>query len=178
MTGAEVSLLGATSKSTGDPSFKNVVLWADAPTGPWSDPIDIGVYGLFDPGHIVDAQGNRYLYFNKGITIQLTADGLGTLGDIRNAYDGWDYPDDWAVECRCLEAPKLTRHDGYYYLVSAQGGTSGPSTAHMSVVARSRAAGGPWENSPYNPLVRTESHDETWWRQGHGTLIDDVDGDE
>lgn len=177
LTMAEVSLLGATSKSTGDRSFKNVVLWADDPAGPWSDPIDIGVYGLFDPGHIVDAQGNRYLYFNKGIVIQLTPDGLGTIGDIRKVYDGWDYPDHWAMECHCLEAPKLTYRDGYYYMVSAEGGTSGPSTAHMAVVARSRAADGPWENSPYNPLVRTERQDQRWWRQGHGTLIDDVDGE-
>jgi len=176
LTGAQVSLLGATSKSTGDRSFKNVVLWADDPAGPWSDPIDIGVYGLFDPGHITDPQGNRYLYFNKGIMVQLTADGLSTVGDIRQIYDGWDYPDHWAVECHCLEAPKLTYRDGYYYMASAEGGTSGPSTAHMSVVARSRSVEGPWENSPYNPLVHTGSHDETWWRQGHGTLIDDVAG--
>jgi len=35
---------------------------------------------------------------------------------------------------------------------------------------------GPWENSPYNPMVRTRSQEEKWWRQGHGTLIDDVAG--
>ncbi len=176
LTQAQVSLLGATSKSTGDPSFKNIVIWADSPTGPWSDPTDIGVYGLFDPGHVVDRQGNRYVYFNKGMTIQLTPDGLGTIGELRKAYDGWVYPDYWSVECHCLEAPKLSYHDGYYYLAAAEGGTGGPSTAHMSVVARSRNVGGPWENSPYNPLVHTESHDQKWWRQGHGTLIDDVDG--
>jgi len=176
LTGAEVSLLGATSKTTGDRSFKNVVIWADDPAGPWSDPIDIGVYGLFDPGHVVDTQGNRYLYFNKGIMVQLTPDGLGTVGDIRQVYDGWDYPEHWAVECHCLEAPKLTYRDGYYYMASAEGGTSGPSTAHMAVVARSRSVDGPWVNSPYNPLVHSDNHDETWWRQGHGTLIDDVAG--
>lgn len=176
LTGAQVSLLGADSKDTGDPSFDNIVVWADDPAGPWSEPIYLGVYGLFDPGHIVDQQGNRYLYFNKGMMIQLTPDGLGTIGDLKKVYDGWDYPEHWVLECHCLEAPKLIYHDGYYYMASAEGGTSGPATAHMGVMARSRSATGPWENSPYNPMVRTHSNSERWWRQGHGTLVDDVDG--
>lgn len=159
-----------------DQAFMNVVLWADDPAGPWSDPIDLGVYGPIDPGHVVDREGNRYLYFNKGRVIALAPDGLSTQGDLYKAYDGWEYPEHWVVECPCLEAPKLTYRDGYYYMVSAQGGTSGPSTAHMAIVARSESVMGPWENSPFNPMVRTESRHEAWWRQGHGTLIDDVEG--
>ena len=46
----------------------------------------------------------------------------------------------------------------------------------MSIMARSRSVEGPWENSPYNPVVHTWSQDQKWWRQGHGTLIDDADG--
>jgi len=46
----------------------------------------------------------------------------------------------------------------------------------MVVVARSKSALGPWENSPHNPLVHTYSADEAWWSKGHGTLIDDADG--
>ncbi len=170
------SLLGVPFKNQGDKAWMNVVLWSDNPAGPWSDPIDIGVYGLFDPGHIVDQQGNRYLYFNKGMMIRLAPDGLSTVGELRKVYDGWDYPKDWVVECKCLEAPKLIFHNGYYYMASAQGGTAGPTTAHMAIMARSKSVEGPWENSPYNPFVRTRSQDERWWRQGHGTLIDDTDG--
>ena len=33
---------------------------------------------------------------------------------------------------------------------------------------------GPWENSPYNPIVHTYSVTDSWWSKGHGTLIDDV----
>jgi len=170
------SLLGNPCQCDVDRGFKNVVLWADDPAGPWSDPIDLGVYGYIDPGHVVDQEGNRYLYFNKGTVVRLAADGLSTVGPLRQVYTGWQYPSHWVVECMCLEAPKLTYRQGWYYLVSAQGGTAGPSTAHMAVVARSRSVEGPWENSPYNPLVRTERRDERWWRQGHGTLIDDVAG--
>ena len=174
---AQRSLLGVPHKDQGDAAWDNIVLWADDPAGPWSDPIHLGVYGVFDPGHIVDREGNRYLYFNKGMMIRLTPDGLGVKGDLSIAYEGWDYPEDWVVECHCLEAPKLIYRDGYYYMSSAQGGTAGPSTAHMGVIARSRSAVGPWENSPYNPIVHTYKRVQTWWRQGHGTLIDDVAGD-
>ena len=170
------SLLGVPFKDQGDKAWQNVVLWANSPAGPWSDPIDIGVYGLFDPGHVVDQQGNRYLYFNKGMVIRLAPDGLSTVGELKKVYDGWDYPEDWVVECKCLEAPKLAFHNGYYYMSSAQGGTSGPSTAHMGIMARSRSVEGPWENSPYNPMIHTWSQTEKWWRQGHGTLIDDAGG--
>lgn len=173
---AQRSLTGVPFKDQGDRAFKNIVMWADSPSGPWSEPVNLGVYGVFDPGHIVDREGNRYLYFNKGMIIQLTPGGLGTVGDLKIAYEGWTYPEDWVVECHCLEAPKLTYHNGYYYMASAEGGTSGPSTAHMGVMARSRSVEGPWENSPYNPMVRTSSQEEKWWRQGHGTLIDDIEG--
>lgn len=170
------SLLGGPLKDQGDQAWDNIVMWADHPAGPWSDPVHLGVYGLFDPGHVVDQQGNRYLYFNKGMMIRLAADGLSTVGDLKKVYDGWDYPQDWVLECKCLEAPKILFHDGFYYLVTAQGGTSGPTTAHMAIVARSKSVQGPWENSPYNPLVRTNDQDQKWWRQGHGTLIDDTSG--
>lgn len=75
-----------------------------------------------------------------------------------------------------LEGPKLLHKDGYYYMVSAEGGTAGPATSHMVVVARSKSVFGPWENSPYNPLVHTYSASDPWWSKGHGTLIDDAEG--
>ena len=43
--------------------------------------------------------------------IRLTPDGLGTIGDLKVAYQGWEYPKDWVVEGMCLEAPKLTFHN-------------------------------------------------------------------
>jgi beta-xylosidase len=157
----------------GVPFKKNIVIWSDHIEGPWSDPIDLGVPTLFDPGHVADQQGNRYLYFNKGMLVRLAPDGLSTLGDPKKVYDGWSYPNSWVVSCKCLEAPKLTYRDGYYYMVSSEGGADGPTTGHMSVVARSRSVEGPWENSPYNPLVHTASSNDRWWRQGHGTLVED-----
>lgn len=156
---------------------RNYVVVADRIEGPWSEPIQLDVVGI-DPGHVVDEQGNRYLYSNDGYMVQLSADGLHALGNNKNtkAYDGWQYPSDWVTEGFWLESPKLTKHGDWYYLITAEGGTAGPETSHMVVVARSKSVTGPWENSPYNPMIHTYSADEEWWSKGHGTLIDDADG--
>lgn len=153
----------------------NWVIWANDIKGPWSKPIDLKVSGI-DPGHIADQEGNRYLYVDKGEVIRLTDDGLATIGQKQKVYEGWRYPNHWETECMCLESPKLNYHNGYYYLTSAQGGTAGPATSHMAVAARSKSVTGPWENSPYNPVVHTYSAHDNWWSKGHGTLIDDVNG--
>jgi len=153
----------------------NWVTWANDIKGPWSKPIDLKVGGI-DPGHIVDENGNRYLYVDDGQVIRLSDDGLSTVGEKKKVYDGWGIPNKWNVECKCLESPKLNYKDGYYYMTSAQGGTAGPATSHMVVAARSKSPVGPWENSPYNPVVHTYSSRENWWSKGHGTLIDDVNG--
>ncbi len=161
---------------TQDDAFKNVVLHADRPEGPWSAPIDLGAYGFIDPGHIVDENGNRFIYFDKGNVAPLTPDGLKLTAAPTKVYAGWNYPADWVVECFCLESPKLLKRGDWYYLVSAQGGTNGPSTSHMIITARSRSPIGPWENSPHNPMLRTTSREQRWHAQGHGTLIDDIAG--
>lgn len=153
----------------------NWVCWADDIRGPWSKPVDLKVSGI-DPGHIADAEGNRYLYVNQGEVIRLAPDGLSTIGEKTKVYDGWEYPKNWITEGMYLESPKLVFHDGYFYLTSAQGGTAGPPTSHMVASARSRSVTGPWENSPYNPVVHTYSDSEKWWSKGHGTIIDDVNG--
>ncbi|MCQ2182654.1 MAG: family 43 glycosylhydrolase [Bacteroidales bacterium] len=153
----------------------NYVVMADKAEGPWSEPVKIDVRGI-DPGHVYAEDGKQYLYTNNGYCIELTDDGLAAAGENRKLYDGWQFPAEWETEGFWLEAPKLFRKDGYFYLVTAEGGTAGPATSHMCVVARSKSALGPWENSPYNPLVHTYSVDEEWWSKGHGTIFDDADG--
>jgi beta-xylosidase len=154
---------------------ENYVVTADKPEGPWSQPVKLDVGGI-DPGHIVDEEGNRYLYTNNGFVTPLSPDGLSAAGRPQKVYDGWEYPAEWETEGMWLESPKLFKRGNWYYLVSAEGGTAGPVTSHMVVVARSQSVLGPWENSPYNPMVHTYSGDEAWWSKGHGTLVDDAKG--
>ena len=154
---------------------ENYVVTADRIAGPWSAPVKLDVGGI-DPGHVVAEDGQRYLYTNNGFVTPLAPDGLSAAGRPQKVYDGWEYPAEWETEGMWLESPKLLKRGDWYYLVSAEGGTAGPPTSHMVVVARSKSALGPWENSPHNPLVHTYSADEPWWSKGHGTLIDDADG--
>lgn len=153
----------------------NWVVTASSPAGPWSKPINLGIKGI-DPGHTAGPDGKRYLHMSGGDFVELTADGLAIAGEVRHVYNGWRYPDDWVVEAYSLEGPKITVHDGYYYLTAAVGGTAGPPTSHMAVSSRSRTPWGPWEHSPYNPIIHTESRDERWWSKGHASLIDSPDG--
>jgi beta-xylosidase len=60
-------------------------------------------------------------------------------------------------------------------MVLAEGGTAGPPTSHMVIMARSKSLEGPWENSPYNPVVHTRSAAEKWWSRGHATLVEGPD---
>lgn len=153
----------------------NWVVWADNICGPWSEPIDLKISGI-DPGHVVGEDEKRYLYVNDGRMVRLSDDGLSRVGVLKKVYDGWEFPSHWNTEGKWLESPKFIKKDGYYYQISAQGGTAGPPTSHMVVVARSKSVHGPWENSPYNPIVHTYSPNDNWWSKGHGTVIDDVNG--
>lgn len=158
------------------PAGSNYVIWADKITGPWSKPINLKVNKI-DPGHAIGEDGRRYLFLNGGNRVNLTDDGLATDGaPMKIVYSGWDFPADWKTEGKWLESPKIVKHGEYFYLTSAEGGTAGPPTSHMVVSARSKSINGPWENSPYNPIVHTYSADEPWWSKGHGTIIDDVNG--
>jgi len=151
------------------------VVTADAINGPWSDPVDLKI-NYIDPGHFTDARGKRYLYFNNGGYVPLSDDGLSVTGEFKHTYDGWKIPRDWSIECFCMEGPKMAKRGNYYYLTVAEGGTAGPATSHMVISARSRSPFGPWENSPYNPIIRTKQNSEKWWSKGHGTLFEDAKG--
>lgn len=154
---------------------KNYVVMADTPAGPWSEPVRVAASGI-DPGHVYAENGKQYLYTNNCFAVELTDDGLAAAGERQKLYDGWEFPAEWETEGMWLESPKLFKRGDYYYLVTAEGGTAGPVTSHMVVVARSKSALGPWENMPTNPLVHTYSADEEWWSKGHGTIFDDADG--
>jgi xylan 1,4-beta-xylosidase len=156
-------------------SNTNYVVTADSINGKWSDPVDLKV-GNIDPGHIADADGNRYLYFSNGGYDSLSGDGLSVTSELKHVYDGWKIPREWSVECFCMEGPKIVKRGEYYYLTVAEGGTAGPATSHMVISARSKSPVGPWENSPYNPIDRTSSSSERWWSKGHATLFDDTNG--
>ncbi|HPR32750.1 MAG TPA: family 43 glycosylhydrolase, partial [Prolixibacteraceae bacterium] len=154
-------------------SGTNYVICADKIEGPWSEPVELNIT-MIDPGHVVDEAGNRYLYFSSGAYVPLTKDGLSLAGEITHTYNGWKIPREWTIECFCMEGPKLCKRGDYYYLTVAQGGTAGPATVHMVISARSRSPLGPWENAPFNPIIRAKSNEDSWWSPGHATIFEDA----
>jgi xylan 1,4-beta-xylosidase len=151
------------------------VIWADHIDGPWSDPVDLGLHAHIDPCHAVGEDGSRWLFLSGGDRIRLAGDGLSTVGAVEHVYDPWHYPEDWDVEGFSPEGPKIVAHGGWFYMITAVGGTAGPPTGHMVIVARSRSIHGPWVNDPGNPVVRTASTDEKWWSRGHASLVEAPD---
>lgn len=147
------------------------VITAERIEGPWSDPVDLNLPDHIDPAHVADETG-RWLFLSGGDRVPLTADGLATTGAVEHVYDPWHYPEDWVVEAFAPEGPKIVRRGDYWYMTTAVGGTAGPPTGHMVIMARSRSLAGPWENCPRNPLIRTLSAREKWWSRGHATLFE------
>lgn len=145
--------------------------------GPWSTPVDLGIDGCIDPGHVVGEDGRRYLFVNGGRRIRLRDDGLATDGTLEPAWQPWQYPKEWVVEMFAPEGPKLFRRGPWFYLVSAVGGTAGPATSHMVTVARAPSVHGPWQHCPHNPIVRTRSAEEPWWSRGHASVVEGPAGD-
>lgn len=160
------------------PDYRSTyVIYADNIRGPWSDPIDLKLPAHIDPGHAVGEDGKRYLFLSGGDRVRLTDDGLATDGPVEHVYDPWRYPEDWVVESFAPEGPKVMRRGEWFYMITAVGGTAGPPTGHMVIVARSKSIHGPWENDPANPLVRTQTAAEKWWSRGHATLVEGPGGD-
>ena len=159
------------------PTYRsNYVIWADRIEGPWSEPIDLNLPNHIDPGHIIGEDGKRYLFLSGGDMVQLSDDGLSTVGEVRHVYDPWRYPTDWVVEGFSPEGPSVIRRGDWFYMITAVGGTAGPPTGHMVIAARSRSVFGPWEDAPGNPLVRTTDAAEKWWSRGHASLVEGPDG--
>ena len=152
------------------------VIHADNVEGPWSEPIDLKLNRHIDPGHAVGEDGRRWLFLSGGDRVGLTPDGLSLQGEVEHVYDPWRYPEDWVVESFSPEGPKIVRRGNFFYMVTAVGGTAGPPTGHMVIMARSRSIDGPWENDPNNPVVKTNSAEEKWWSRGHATLFEGPGG--
>lgn len=153
------------------------VIHADHIEGPWSDPVPLGLPHHIDPCLAESEEdGSVWLFLSGGDRVQLADDGLSLSGAVEHVYDPWRYPADWVVEGFSPEGPKIHRINGWYYMLTAVGGTAGPPTGHMVIAARSRSLHGPWEHHPGNPLVRTTSVAEAWWSRGHASLVEAPDG--
>ncbi|CAG7655966.1 glycoside hydrolase family 43 protein [Actinacidiphila bryophytorum] len=132
----------------------NFLVSADDPAGDWSDPVWLPDAPGFDPSLFFDDDGSAYLLGTRLLP--------GTDGRTEVWMRGFDVatgalsgPDrvlfrGALVDARWAEGPHLYRHDGWYVLLLAEGGTE---YEHAVTVARSRQVEGPYENHPGNPVL-------------------------
>ncbi|HRX15440.1 MAG TPA: glycoside hydrolase family 43 protein [Spirochaetota bacterium] len=72
------------------------------------------------------------------------------------------------------EGPHLYKRNGYYYLVTAEGGTS---YEHAVTMARSKSIAGPYEIHPQNPVITSKGTDALVQKAGHGDIVECENGD-
>ncbi|MWV43890.1 family 43 glycosylhydrolase [Paenibacillus sp. HJL G12] len=168
-------------KSTKRP-FKddhNYLMTAPAIEGPWSEPVYLNSSG-FDPSLFHDDDGRKWL-LNALWDYRIT-EGNKSSGIVIQEYD----PDlrrlvgkpHKLFDCTWLkktEAPHIYKRGGYYYLITAEGGTG---AGHAVTVARSEELLGDYEVDPHNPML-TSRNDPGLPLQcaGHGSLVETPGGE-
>jgi len=160
----------------------NYVVTAPSIEGPWSDPVPLHARG-FDASLFhdcgPDGDGRSWLLsmradwrpgrpWANGIILQEYDRGARKLiGEPVDLFQG--------TAAGHTEGPHLYRKDGWYYLVTAEGGTL---WEHQVTVARSRTLLGPYETDPGTPLLTSVHRPELELQKaGHGSLVDTPDGE-
>lgn len=151
-------------------SFGQLLVTADDPAGPWSEPLRIpGAVGV-DPDLAWDEDGTCYLtwsaFSGDGI-VQAPLD-VHTGQLLAPAHPLWQ-----GMGGRHPEGPHLYQVEGLWYLLVAEGGTE---RGHAATVARAPSPQGPFEASPFNPLVTARSSDSLVQSTGHADLVRRPDG--
>ncbi|GGG03040.1 xylan 1,4-beta-xylosidase [Paenibacillus albidus] len=174
-------LLYTDVKSTKRP-FKdahNYLITAPSIEGPWSAPVYLNSSG-FDPSLFHDEDGRKWL-LNALWDYRIT-EGNKSSGIVMQEYDSKQQRligDPVKVfDCTPLkktEAPHIYKRNGYYYLLTAEGGTG---TGHAVTVARSRELAGPYEVDPQNPMLTSRERPELPLQcAGHGSLVQTPGGE-
>ena len=146
--------------------------------GDWPDPVYLNSSG-FDPSLFHDDDGRKYLVnmlldhrpgHNRfgGIVLQeYSAAERKLVGPIHNIFKG--------TSIGFTEGPHLYKRNGYYYLLTAEGGTG---WGHAVTMARSREITGPYELHP-DTYILTARHrpDIELQRAGHADLVETQNGE-
>ena len=156
----------------------NYLVTAPSIEGPWSDPVYLNSSG-FDPSLFHDDDGRKWLLnlvwdhrrkHNRfaGILLQEYDPEAGRLvGPVTNIFRGTDL--------KLTEGSHLYKRDGWYYLITAEGGTE---YNHAVTMARSRDITGPYEVHPQKHVVTTkDAPDSPLQRAGHGDIVEMPDGE-
>jgi xylan 1,4-beta-xylosidase len=166
---------GGASGSASLRDFHNYLVTSPTIEGPWSEPVYLNSSG-FDPSLFHDDDGRKYLLnqlwdhrpgsnrFN-GIVAQEYSEGR-LIGQRQTIFKGTAHG--------LTEAPHLYKRNGYYYLLTAEGGTG---WNHGVTMARSRNLNGPYELHPDQTMLSSRHRpDVALQRAGHADLVETQDG--
>jgi len=169
------TVAGASGASLRD--FHNYLVTSTDIDGDWSDPVYLNSSG-FDPSLFHDDDGKTYLLNmlwdhrpgrNRfaGIVLQEFSPAEQRLiGERRVIFSG--------TPLGLTEGPHVYKRDGYYHLITAEGGTS---WGHAVTMARAQRIEGPYELHPdVHVLTARHRPDAVLQRAGHADLVDTPDG--
>ena len=132
----------------------NFLITAKDIRGSWSEPVYLHSAG-FDASILHDDDGRKYIvslewetregYEKPGAICMVEYDSKAKeiIGYPKRIWKG-------GTDRGCIEAPHLTKRNGYYYIMCAEGGTG---YNHCVTMGRSKQVWGPYEGDPKNPIV-------------------------
>jgi len=170
------SVGGASGASMRD--FHNYLVTSPSIDGDWSDPVHLNSSG-FDPSLFHDDDNCKYLVnmlwdhrpgnnrFAGIVLQQYSVAQRGLVGERKNIFTG--------TPLGFTEAPHLYKRNGWYYLLTAEGGTA---WGHAVTMARSRNLTGPYELHPDISIMSARHRpDSELQRAGHADLVETQNGE-
>ncbi len=170
------SVGGASGASLRD--LHNFLVTSPVSEGEWSDPIFMNSSG-FDPSLFHDDGGRKYFVnmlwdyrhgHNRfaGIVLQeYSHEARGLIGERKIIFKG--------TPLGLTEAPHLYKRNGFYYLITAEGGAG---WNHAVTMARSRSIEGPYELHPDAHILSARLRpDAKLQRAGHADLVETQAGE-
>ncbi len=167
---------GASGASLRD--FHNYLVTAERIDGEWSDPVYMNSSG-FDPSLFHDDDGRKYFVnqlwdhrpgrnrFNGIVLQEYSHAGRRLIGARKQIFAG--------TPLGLTEAPHLYKRSGWYYLITAEGGTG---WNHAVTMARSRHIEGPYELHPDTYILSSRNRpDAPLQRAGHADLVETQSGE-
>jgi len=156
----------------------NYMVTASDILGDWSERIFLNSSG-FDPSLFHDSDGRKWLVnmscdYGKGrewfggiLLQEYSAVEKKLVGPVRSIFRG--------TEIGKTEGPHLYKINGYYYLLTAEGGTG---LEHAVTIARSKSIYGPYEVDPQNPILTSQKNPFLpLQKAGHASIVDTQGGE-